>query len=226
MVLNIILLNTANVLYILSYGVRDVLWLRVLAVIAMVLLMPFYAMQDPPMYDCMAWQCVFLAINIYWIVKIFQERKPPAMNQSEQHLYETVFKGCCSPRNMLALVEKAKWKEAADGASLIKRKTELDRLLLLQSGVVSVRVKGEELATLSSGNLVGEMSFMTQKQTVADVVATGPVKYLAWHRDDLEKLFETKVELKSAIHEIIGRDLVSKLTSQTPDADLSVSISI
>ncbi len=221
-----VLLNTANVLYILSYGVRDVLWLRLLAVIAMILLMPYYALQETPMYDCMAWQCVFLAINIYWIVKIFQERKPPTMSQSEQHLYQTVFKGCCTPRNMLQLVEKAKWKDASVGDSLIKRKTELDQLLLIQTGIVSVQVKGEELATLSSGNLVGEMSFMTQKPTVADVVATGPVKYLAWQRDDLEELFKTKLELKSAIHEIIGRDLIAKLTSQTPDADLSVSISI
>ncbi len=58
------------------------------------------------------------------------------------------------------------------------------------------------------------MSFLTQNKTVADVVAIGPVRYLAWSREALEGLFASKLELKSAIHEIIGRDLVEKLTLQ------------
>ena len=56
--------------------------------------------------------------------------------------------------------------------------------------------------------------------------AYGSSPFWIYYSDVLEELFKTKLELKSAIHEIIGRDLIAKLTSQTPDADLSVSISI
>ncbi len=82
-VLNFILLNTANVLYIFCYGVRDVLWLRVLAVSAMFLLLPFYANQLEPMYECMGWQAVFIAINAFWIIVIIRERRPPVMTEAE-----------------------------------------------------------------------------------------------------------------------------------------------
>ncbi len=224
-VTNLILLNTANILYIFCYGVRDVLWLRILAVAAMILLLPYYARQPEPMTDCMIWQFFFIAINVYWIIRIFRERRPPAMSPDQQRLYDTVFKGCCSPYDMLRLIEKANWIEATNGDNIVQRNSVLDKLLLIQDGVVSVQVDGREVAMLGQGNLIGEMSFMTRNKTVADVVADGSVRYLAWHRDVLEALFETKVELKSAIHEVIGRDLVHKLTSQNPQPDLTDSIS-
>ena len=168
---------------------------------------------------------MLIPINVYWIVKIFRERRPPAMTEDEQRLYDTVFKGSCSAKDMLRLIEKANWMEAKDGNNIVKRNSDLDQLLLIQDGIVSVRVDGNEVASLNQGDLIGEMSFMTRNKTVADVVADGPVRYLSWHREVLESLFETKVELKSAIHEVIGRDLVHKLICQNPQAELTGSIS-
>lgn len=216
---DIILLNTANIIYIFCYGVRDVLWLRILAVSAMLLLMPYYAIFQ--MYSCLIWQVVFIAINVVWIVIILRARRPPKMTNEEQKLYESVFDGCCSPKDMLQLISRAKWIRADNGECLIKRETDLDQLLLIYSGNVSVQVQGKEVTTLKSGNLVGEMSFLTQNKTAADVLAQGPVRYLSWHRNELEKLFDNKVELKSAINELIGRDLVQKLTSQNTKAELT-----
>ena len=190
--LNLILLNTANVLYIFCYAVRDVLWLRILAVTAMVLLLPFYALQDKPMIECMAWQFVFIAINAFWIVVIFRERRPPQMNAEEEQLYESVFKGMCSPQDMLRLIAKADWNQARDGTYLIRHNTDLDKLLLLCDGRVSVRINGDSVATLESGHLMGEMSFLTQNKTVADVISLGPVRYLSWERHVLESLFKSK----------------------------------
>lgn len=224
--LNPILLNTANVLYIFCYGVRDVLWLRILAVAAMFLLLPFYANQPEPMISCIIWQLIFIGINVYWIVAIIRERRPPKMTEEERQLYETVFEGCCSPKDMLRLISQAQWKEAENGTRVIERKTSLDQLLLIHSGSVSVQVKGKEVTTLHSGSLVGEVSFLTEEQTIADVFATTPVRYLSWHRDVLEQVFETKLELKSAIYQVIGHDLVQKLISHNKEADLQGTISM
>ena len=215
--LNLVLLNTANVLYVFCYGVRDVLWLRILAVIAMLLLIPYYANQIEPMTSCIYWQAIFIAVNAFWIVVIFRDRRPPVMTEAEQHLYDSVFKGCCSPNDMLRLVAEAKWNEAGDGVRLIKRRTDLNQLLLIHNGVVSVQVDGQEVATLESGNLVGEMSYLSRNKTNADVFTRGTVQYLSWSREVLEELFNGKVELKSAMYEIVGRDLVRKLTSLTEE---------
>lgn len=209
--LDIWLLNAANVLYVFCYGVRDVLWLRILAVAAMLLLLPYYYMFN--MYGCIYWQLVFMAINLFWIIMILMERRPPAMTADQRSLYNTVFEGCCSAKDMLRLLNHAEWKDATLGTKLIEKDTNPDQLLLIHTGAATVEVDGKEVAQLGSGDLVGEMSFLTQGKTVADVISKGPIKYLSWQREKLEKLFHSKIELKSAIHEVIGRDLVQKLIS-------------
>lgn len=210
---NLLLLNTANVLYIFCYGVRDVLWLRILAVAAMFLLLPYYALQAVPMVECILWQLVFIAINIFWIIVIIRERRPPRLTDAETLLYVDVFQGCCSARDMQRLVSQADWNQVADGTFLIKRNTDPKKLFIIREGRVSVQVNGQHIAFCEKDSVVGDMSFLTHEKTVADVIAAGPVQYLSWPRDVLERMFESKVELKSAIHEIIGRDLIRKLVS-------------
>jgi hypothetical protein len=213
-VLNPILLNTANVLYVFCFGVRDVLWLRILAIAAMVLLLPFYANQIEPMISCMIWQLVFIAINAYWVVVIIRERLPPTMTPEEQELYDNVFVDCCSARDMLKLISHAKWNEADPGTKVIPAKTNLDELVLIHCGSVAFQIKEKEVINFHMGSLLGAVSFFTKEKTVADYTAATPVRYLSWRRDVLDGLFKSKPELKSAMYEIIGRDLVQKLIFQ------------
>ena len=68
-------IDVANVLYLASYSVRDILWLRLLTVVASLLLIPYYAMQPVPLAPAIAWNVVFIAINTYWIIKLLIERR-------------------------------------------------------------------------------------------------------------------------------------------------------
>jgi len=219
-VLNTILLNTANVLYIFCFGVRDVLWLRMLAIAAMVLLLPFYANQPEPMISCMVWQTVFIAINLYWVVVIIRERMPPQMSPDEQVLYDTVFKKTCSAKDMLKLLSKGQWQNASPGKKIIAANMNLDELILMQSGSVTFQVQDGETIKLHRGCLLGAVSYLTEEATVADYIAEDSVRYLTWQREDLLQLFKVKPELKSALYEIIGLDLVNKLIFQHNHLDM------
>lgn len=217
--LNTILLNSANVLYVFCFGVRDVLWLRILAIAAMVLLLPFYANQPEPMISCMVWQAVFIAINLYWVVVIIYERMPPKLSEEEQDLYDAVFKKTCSAKVMLKLLAKGEWQDAVPGKKIIQANTILDQLILMQNGSVRFQIPDGELVKLHRGCLLGAISFLTEEATIADYVAEDSVRYLAWQRDDLLELFKTKPELKSALYEVIGLDLVNKLIFQHKHLD-------
>lgn len=217
-----VVLLTANILYIICYGLRDVLWLRILAVVAMNIMNIYYFWgtknADGSFYiqwPCILWQMAFIAVNAYWIVRIIQERRPPTLTADEKFLYDSVFKDTCSPKNMLKLLDVAHWKEASIGTQLIQKDTDLDELLLVREGMATVRVNGNAVAELNPGDLMGEMSFLTRGKTVADVVASGPIRYLAWPREALHNMFEESLELKSAIYHLIGKDLVEKLTEST-----------
>ena len=218
--MNTLLLNSANVLYIFCFGVRDVLWLRILAIAAMVLLLPFYANQPEPMISCMVWQAVFIAINLYWVIVIIRERIPPTMSVDEQMLYDTVFKDCCSAKDMLKLLAKGQWIDAESGEKIIQTNQRIDHLMLVQNGSIAFQVQENETIKLHPGCLLGAVSFLTEEATVADYVAVEPVRYLSWHRDTLAQLFKVKPELKSAVYEVIGLDLVDKLIFSHKHSDM------
>lgn len=61
------LVSVANVFYLMSYSVRDILWLRILTVVGGTLLLPYYYLQTEPLWAPFGWNLVFLAINVFWI---------------------------------------------------------------------------------------------------------------------------------------------------------------
>jgi hypothetical protein len=79
----IVWITAANVLYLASYSVRDILWLRVLTVTAALLLIPYYAFQPIPLTVAIAWNVLFIAINTYWIIRLIIERRPVHLTPDE-----------------------------------------------------------------------------------------------------------------------------------------------
>lgn len=218
-------LFTANLLYLVCYGVRDVLWLRVFCVLAIATIMPYYVwgIEEQIQWSCIGWNLVFFAINMFWIVVIVQQRRPPKMTGTQRALYDDVFSKSCSPQEMLKLLSVSSTKTIEAGGNLIEKLAPPNGLLLIGEGVANVLVDGNLVAQLRRGDFVGEMSYLTGKPAVADVVASSRVQVIAWKTSELEKLFDGRPELNSALHQIIGIDLVGKLTSaETLVPELSV----
>lgn len=65
-----ILINAANILYLLSYFVRDILKLRVLTVIAATCLIGYFYFRPQPMMTVVYWNTFFVLQNIFWIVRL------------------------------------------------------------------------------------------------------------------------------------------------------------
>ncbi len=247
-------LHCANILYLICYGVRDVLLLRTLAVTAMFVIMPYYYLPDPvearlvaahrsgdhveverlideervldgfgdPKWTPISWNLLFATVNLYWIVRILLERRPPKLNPDQKKLYDLTFRKC-TPREMLQLIAHAEWQEIGPNQTLIEQGVQGEKLIVLHSGLVSVRVKGEEVTKLGDGDFIGEMSFLTREPTVARVVTETTVRYLEWDGHQLHKLFDRRIDLKSALNTVIGHNLIEKLTStQNRVPELSV----
>jgi hypothetical protein len=219
-----ICLTIANILYVICYGVRDVLWLRIFCVMALIMILPYYLWGTAAaQWVCIWWNLVFLAINVFWIVVIVRERQPPPMTEQQRNLYTDVFARSCTPQNMLRLLAAATYIEAKTGEKIVARATNPNALILIDQGTVNVVVERRLLAALSRGDFVGEMSFLTRETAVADVVVASTTRYFRWERDELERLFDRRPELKSVVNELIGKDLVQKLASAEPKVpELSV----
>ena len=222
------LLNVSNVLYLVGYGVRDVLLLRLLSITAMLVALPYYAYHVQNYKVPIGWNLAFMVINLVWVVKIFLERRPPRFTPDERRLYEYTFCQSCTPREMLQLLAKATWSTAKEGETLVAQGATPGRLLIIHRGEAEVRNKGQQLATLRDGDLVGEVSYLTQEPAVADVVANGQLEYVWWNQETLQQLFDQRIELKVAIQNIIGHNLVDRLTSSlasVPEVSIHASLS-
>ena len=83
-------IHFANVLYLVSYLVQDILWLRVLTVVAALSLIPYYATNW--LGEAIAWNVVFLVINVVQIKLLMIRRLPVSLDEKEQSLYSRAFR--------------------------------------------------------------------------------------------------------------------------------------
>jgi len=205
------LIHSANVIYIFSYMVRDILWLRVLIVIAICFVIPFYYYQPVPLMVPVYWNILFAGINIFQIIVLLIERRPVTLSDAEERLYTQVFRRL-TPREVSKLFKLAKWRKASSGDTLVQHNTVLDSLLLINKGTASVCIKEDIVAQLGEGHFVGEMSYITGEKTSATVRADSELEYLEWTTKSLEPLLVKHPDLRIALNAIIGVDLAGKLS--------------
>ena len=68
------LLNLANVLYLLSYTVRDMLRLRLFTIIAASCLVVFFWRQPEPLWPAILWNMFFIVLNLVWTIRLVRRR--------------------------------------------------------------------------------------------------------------------------------------------------------
>jgi CRP-like cAMP-binding protein len=204
------IIHIANILYLLSYSVKDMLWLRCLTVVAALCLLPYYYFQPVPLTAAIAWNLLFIGINVIQIVILLRERRPVILTADQQRLYQLAFQSL-TPREFLNLLKLACWEEAADGQLIVRKGEDIDRMMVIHSGSASIRSGEQTVAELGPGQFVGEMSFITGDPTSADVVALKTLRYVSWSKDSLHCLLDERPQLKVALQNAIGVDLVGKL---------------
>jgi len=203
-------IHLANVLLLASFLVRDILWLRLLNVLAGVAFIVYFAAASPPSWAPVGWNALFLAINVVQIQRLLMERRPIRLRADELSLYQLAFR-TLTQREFSRLLSIARWEDAGPGDRLVEQGVRLDCMLVLFSGTTDVVVGSARVAQLRPGQLVGEMGFLTNATTSAAVVATEPTRYLALPCEALRALFKKHPELRAAMQSVIGTDLVQKL---------------
>jgi hypothetical protein len=210
----VVFIHIANAIYLCSYLVKDILWLRVLTVVAGLVLLGYYLWMPAPVWAAMAWNVIFSVINLWQIRLLLLERRPVRLRPDELLLYQLAFRRL-TERDFAKLLAIGDWKEVPAGGRLVQRGEALNQLIVLASGRVRVEANGKTLAELRPGCLVGEMSFVTGQAPNADVFAIEPTRTVSWRDEVLRKLLDTNIQLRAGMQQVIGEDLVAKLRPST-----------
>jgi hypothetical protein len=204
------LIHVANVLYLFAFMMRDVLWLRILTVIAASCLIPYFYFRPEPLLTPIYWNLVFTALNSYWIVRLLLERRPVKLSPEEQKLCELVFRAM-KPREMIKILKLATWESAAAGESFVARDQPLDRLMVIYSGKACVEVDGRNVTELQPGQFIGSMSYVTEETAPANIVSIEPTHYVCWPKSKLKDFMNKNPDLHSALKTTLAIDLTKWL---------------
>jgi hypothetical protein len=92
-----ILIHAANVLYLVSYFTRDILWLRVFTVIAASCLAGYFYFGVFPLLPAVYWNLVFIVLNLCWIVRLILERGRMPPDEAEKCFHKPASRTAARP---------------------------------------------------------------------------------------------------------------------------------
>ena len=76
-------IHACHILMLVAYCVRDILWLRLFAVAASLIAIPYFVLQPAPLWAPLSWSAPFARINAYPSWLLFLERRPVKLTPEE-----------------------------------------------------------------------------------------------------------------------------------------------
>ena len=104
-------IHVANMLYLVSFLTRDMMWLRILTCAGLAFGIVFFTCQPAPLYGPCVWQVVFLGINLVQIRRLVHERQRVKLSEERERVAQEAFKDL-SRDEMLNLLTRAMCAQA------------------------------------------------------------------------------------------------------------------
>jgi hypothetical protein len=205
--------NLCYLLLALSYAVSNIYWLRALAVAALAIeTIYFFFGADRPLWVGIGWNVVFIGTNAIQLGLLLRERLRVRLDEQERLLHRGLFSEL-SPVDFSRLLKAGEWHDVGEGTILAQENRPVADVSVLIAGAAKVEVDGKLVALLRPGALIGEMSFLTRSNASADVITATPSRLFSIAKPKLEVLFQNNAAIQTAIHRLMGQDLVRKLLS-------------
>jgi hypothetical protein len=203
-------LAAANVLFLVGYSVRDVLWLRLLAAAASLIAIPYYVLQPTPLWAPIIWDVVFATINLFQSWRLYLERRPIQLTAQEKEVRQLAFPDL-SPRKVLQILSIGSWTTANTGERLIGRGKRVDTVSLIIQGRVRVSRDERVIVELVAGDIVGSTLMMTGAPPDVDAVVVEPIRAISWEVGSLERYLAANPETRMTILNHLSRDFAGKI---------------
>jgi hypothetical protein len=205
--------NVCYIILAISYAVSNIYWLRGLAVVALAMeMIYFFFGADRPLWVGIGWNVVFIGTNAIQLALLTRERMRIRFSDQERLLHGGLFHEL-TPVDFNRLLKVGEWRDVAEGTVLARENAPITDISVIIAGAAKVEVGGKIVALLQPGAFIGEMSFLTKSNASADVTTATPSRLFSVSKSQLEVLLEGSAGIKTAIHRMMGQDLVRKLVS-------------
>jgi len=204
----------ANTIYVISYMLTSMLWLRVLAIVAAASTFPYFYFQLEPLWSALFWQGCFLAVNLVNLLILVFSMRSANFDEDENLAYELKFSDL-KPYEVRPIFKYAERTSVTADYMLLQEGDQNGSLFLILEGECSIIKHDVEVAVLGPGHFVGELSFLSDHPVSADVVAMGDVKLMSWDKRSLGPLFKRQGLYESYFYSLCSIDVAGKLRTMT-----------
>ena len=204
-----LVINLAYFITFIALAVRDVLLLRCVLISANTLQVFYQFGFNANTNNVGSWNALFLAINVFQVIKLIRERRPVVLPDVIADLHSGIFADM-TQREFLYFWQLGKQGKLSD-THIMREGEKQKSLFLVLSGEPLVKRDGALLAKLNRGEFVGEISFITKEPASADVYAESEVNFIEWDQDELRKMRTINPTFWIKLNNILGKDLAKKI---------------
>ena len=203
-------IHAANILLLAAYSVRDILWLRVLAVASSLAAIPYFLLQPTPLWAAFGWSILFTGINIFQAWRLLVERRPVKLTAEEEEVRRLVFRDL-PPKKVLQVIGVGTWVSASPGERLIERGKPIEAISLIVRGKIQVAQEGRPLGELGPGEMVGSALLLSGARAEVDAVAAEVTRTIRWNAATLDRYLDANPDTRNLFQRHLARDLAGKV---------------
>jgi CRP-like cAMP-binding protein len=207
-------IHAANILLVVAYSVRNILWLRLFAVAASLITIPYFVLQPTMLWAPLCWSVVFAAINSVQSWRLFIERRPVKLTSEEEEIRRLAFRDL-SRRKVLQVLSIGSWTTLDVGERLIDSGKLPDTVSLIVRGKVRVTNDGRVLGELVAGDFVGSALILSGIPADVNAVTVEPGRAMRWEVGALEQYLAANPETRTVMLKGVARDLAGKMERLT-----------
>lgn len=203
-------LHAANILLLVAYSVRDILWLRLFAVGAALISLPYFVLQPKPLWEPIIWSSVFAAINLFQSWRLFVERRPVKLTAEEEEIRRLVFPELPS-RKVLQILSIGTRANVEIGERMLERGKTVKAISVIVRGKVRVTREDRVLGEFVAGHIVGSALLMSGVAADVDAVVVEPVRCMRWEVEPLDRYLAANPETRIVLQKYLALDLAGKV---------------
>ena len=190
-------LHVANAIYLVSYAVKEIFWLRFVFLFASLLTVgALVHMADTPI-DLLDVAGRVLRDGLRALRPARARAPARRVAADARRLAASTFREL-RPRELLRLLAVGETLDHAPGERVVQQGEPLAHLAVVVDGTARVELRRIGRVELAHGAFIGELSYLTGKPPAADVIAATALRMVRWPADALRSFLAANPDTRTA----------------------------
>jgi CRP-like cAMP-binding protein len=147
------------------------------------------------------------------VYQMYTEQSKVSLSDIELEMLDTSFSNF-NRVEFAKLMRSGQWGTADINTTLTAQNEVPSKLYFIQNGTVAIIRDSKEIARMSDGTFIGEMSFISNGSASATTITRTQTQLITWDRPSLERLLSRNPTLSILLKHSISVDLTKKIKEQ------------